>query len=124
MFSTETRASSMNYLDDFFLVGDNFEECLKAFEDSLDLLSRLGFQISIGKPVFMSTQKIEDLWFTLSWKDVTVALTKQKQEKLSVFVKQIANSKRVKIRDNTTVLGIFQAVLPSLKYGRLHLFFL
>ena len=65
---------AMNYLDDFFLVGDNFEECLKALEDSLDLLSRLGFQKSIGKSVFMSTQKIEDLGFTLSSKDMTVTL--------------------------------------------------
>ena len=48
---------AMNYLGDFFLVGDNFEECLKAVEDSVDLLSRLGFQIDTRKSVFMPTQK-------------------------------------------------------------------
>ena len=58
----------MNYLDDFFLVGDNFEECLKTVEDSVDLLSKTGFQVNIGKSVFMPTQKIEYLGFTLKSK--------------------------------------------------------
>ena len=47
----------------------------------------------------MPTQKIEYLGFTLNSKDMTVILTKEKQEKLSVLVKQIVTSKRVKIRD-------------------------
>ena len=55
---------------------------------------------------------------------MTVTLTKEKQEKLSVLVKQIANSKRVKIRDIAKALGTFEATVPSIKYGRLHFFFL
>ena len=47
----------------------------------------------------MPTQKIEYLGFTINSKDMTVTLTKEKQEKLSVLVKQIVTSKRVKIRD-------------------------
>ena len=68
----------MNYQDDFFLVGDNFEKCLKAVEDSVDLLSRLGFQTNIGKSVFMPIQKIKYLGFTSNSKDMTVTLTKEK----------------------------------------------
>lgn len=33
----------MNYLDDFFLVGDNFEESLKAVGETTELLSKLDF---------------------------------------------------------------------------------
>ena len=47
----------------------------------------------------MPTQKIEYLGFTINSKDMTVTLTKEKQEKLSVLVKQIVTSKRVNIRD-------------------------
>ena len=72
----------------------------------------------------MPTQKIEYLVFTLSSKDMTVTLTKEKLEKLSELVKQIVNSKRVKIRNIAKVLGTFGAALPSTKYGRFHLFFL
>ena len=55
---------------------------------------------------------------------MTVTLTKEKQEKLSVLVKQLLNSKRVKIRDIARVLATSKAALPSIKCGRLHLFFL
>ena len=47
----------------------------------------------------MPTQKIEYLGFTMNSTDMTVTLTKEKQEKLSVLVKQIVTSKRAKIRD-------------------------
>ena len=62
----------MNYLEDFFLVGNNFEECLKIVEDSVDLLLRLGFQIYIRTYAFMPTEKNEYLGFTLNSKDMTV----------------------------------------------------
>ena len=42
----------MDYLDDLFLVGDNFKEFLKAVEDYTDLLSTLGVQIKLQKSVF------------------------------------------------------------------------
>lgn len=47
----------MDYLDDLFLVGDNFKEFLKALEDSIDLLSTLGVQINLQKSVFISIQR-------------------------------------------------------------------
>ena len=62
----------MNYLEDFFLVGNNFEECLKIVEDSVDLLLRLGFQIYIRTYIIMPTDKNEYLGFTLNSKDITV----------------------------------------------------
>ena len=57
MLSTQQGHQAMNYIDDFFPVGNNFEECLKTVEDFADLLSRLVFQVNIGKSVFMPTQK-------------------------------------------------------------------
>ena len=51
---------AMNYLDNSFLVGDKFEKYLSSGR-YVDLLSRPGFQMFIGKPVFMPTQKIEYL---------------------------------------------------------------
>ena len=53
-------------------MGDNFEECLKIVEDSVDLLLRLGFQIYIRTYVFMPTEKNEYLGFTLNSKDMAV----------------------------------------------------
>ena len=89
-----------------------------------NLLSRLEFQINIGRSIFLPTQKIEYLGFTMNSIDMAVTLTKEKQEYLSVLVKQIVNSKRVKIRDISKVLRTSETALPSIKYGRFLLFFL
>ena len=51
----------MNYLDDFFLVGDTFEECKDAFIDSCDLLIKLGFSKHPDKSQFIPVQKIKEL---------------------------------------------------------------
>ena len=55
----------MNYLDDFFLVGDTFEECKGAVIDTCDLLMKLGFSIHPDKSQFIPVQKIEYLGFIL-----------------------------------------------------------
>ena len=55
----------MNYLDDFFLVGDIFEECKDAVIDSCDLLIKLGFSIHPDKFNFIPVQQILYLGFTL-----------------------------------------------------------
>ena len=86
----------MNYLDDFFLVGDNFEEYLKTVEDATDLLSKLGFQINLGKSVFIPAQGIGYLGFLLDSKIMTVTLTLREQEKLALFIKKIMSSNKVK----------------------------
>ena len=46
-----------HYLDDFFLLGDNFEDCLKAVKDTTQLLSKLGLQIRLQKKQFLYLQK-------------------------------------------------------------------
>ena len=48
----------MNYLDDFFLVGDTFEECRDAVINSCDLLIELGFSIHPDKSQFIPVQKM------------------------------------------------------------------
>ena len=48
---------AMNYLDDFFLVGDNFEECLKTVEDSVDLLSKTRVSSKYRKICFYAYSK-------------------------------------------------------------------
>ena len=61
----------MNYLDEFFLVRDTFEECKDAVIDKCDLLIKLGFSIHPNKSQFIPVQKINYLEFT----SMTVSLT-------------------------------------------------
>ena len=47
----------MNYLDDFLLVGDTFEECKDAVIDTFDLLIKLGFSRHPDISQFIPVQK-------------------------------------------------------------------
>ena len=55
---------------------------------------------------------------------MTVTLTIGKDKKLSSLIKQITSPNKVNIRDIAKVLEMFGAALSSVRYGRLHLFFL
>ena len=114
----------MNYLDDFFLVGDTFEECKDAVIDTCDLLIKLGFFIHPDKSQFISVQKIEYLGFTLDSTSMAVSLTDIKQQKIKILIGEILQSKKYKIRQIAKTLGTFEASLPAIKFGCLNMFYL
>ena len=84
----------MNYFDDFFLVGDTFEECKDAIIDTCDLLIKLGFSIHPDKSQFISVQKIEHIGFTLDSTSMTVSLTDIKQQKIKTPIGETLQSKK------------------------------
>ena len=113
----------MNYLDDFFMVGDTSEECKDAVIDSYDLLIKLGFSIHPDKCQFIPVQKIEYLGFTLDSTPMTVSLTDIKQQKIKTLFDEILQSKKRKIRQIANVLSTFEAALPAIKFRRLNIFY-
>ena len=54
---------SVVYVDDTFLQGDTFEECLQNIRSTVNLLQTLGFTVHPDKSVLNPTQKIEFLGF-------------------------------------------------------------
>lgn len=52
---------------------------------------------------------------------MTVTSTIGKQEKLASFIKEIRRSNVINNRDIANIVGLFEAVLPSVGYVRLHL---
>ena len=113
----------MNYLDDFFMVGDTSEECKDAVIDSYDLLIKLGFSIHPDKCQFIPVQKIEYLGFILDSTPMTVSLTDIKQQKIKTLFDEILQSKKRKIRQIANVLSTFEAALPAIKFRRLNIFY-
>ena len=88
----------MNYLDDFFLVGDTFEEYKDTVIDTCNLLIKLGFSIHPDKSQFIPVQKVEYLGFTLDSTSMTVSLTDIKQQKIKTLIDETLQSKKLKIR--------------------------
>ena len=82
----------MNYLDDFFLEGDTFEECKNAVVDTCELLIK--FSIHPDKFQFILVQKIEYVGFTLDSTSMTVSLTDLKQQKLKTLIDETHQSRK------------------------------
>ena len=114
----------MNYLDDFLLVGDAFEEYKDAVTDTCDLLIKLGFSIHQDKSQFIPIQKIEHLGFTLDSILMTLSLTDIKQQKIKTLNGESLQSKKLKIRQIAKILRTFKAALPAIKSGRLNMLYL
>ena len=76
----------MNYLDDFFLVADTFEECKDAVIDTYDLHVKLGLSIHPDKSQFIPVQKINYLGLTLDSTLMTTSFTDLKQQKVKTLI--------------------------------------
>ena len=113
----------MNYLDDIFIVGETEEECRSAVLDTIELLQNLGFTIHPEKSQLIPSQEIEFLGFILNSKSFDVKLTSEKVNKIEKRILTLLKNKN-SIRDIAQILGSFEAALPAIPYGRLHMFYL
>ena len=111
----------MGYLDDSFLMGDTFEECKKSVIATVKLFTKLGFQVHPDKSNLFPSQEIHFLGFILNSKNMTVTLTDEKQTKIVEYIKVLENKKDLKIRDLAKLLGMCEAALPAVQFGRLHM---
>ena len=114
----------MGYLDDSFLMGDTFEECEKAVVASVELLTKLGFQIHPEKSRLLPVQVIEYLGFWIDSVTMTVRLTPLKRQKVLSIISEIISSKSLLIRDLAKLLGTLESTLPGVQFGRLHMWHL
>ena len=73
---------SVIYVDDSFLLGDTFQECLDNVVATLDCLESLGFVVHPDKSMFHPTQEITFLGFIINAVDMTVRLTVEKKTKI------------------------------------------
>ena len=63
------------YIDDFILLGNTKDECVKNVNETLTLTNRLGFIHHPVKSVLQPCQKITFLWFTIDSVAMTVTFT-------------------------------------------------
>ena len=114
----------MGYLDDSFLMGDTFEECEKAVVASVELLTKLGFQIHLEKSRLLPVHVIEYLGFLIDSVTMTIRLTPLKRQKVLSIISEIISSKSLLIRDLAKLFGTLESTLPGVQFGRLHVWHL
>ena len=94
---------SVVYVDDSYLQGETFEECLQNITEIVKLLQSLGFTIHPEKPLLKSTQKLTFLEFVLNSKTMTLTLTDTKKEKIIKLGEGIINRQYITIRGSSSI---------------------
>lgn len=108
------------YIDDSWLMGTVWDDCAKNVVDTVKLLDSLGFVVHPEKSVFIPTQKLVFLGFTLDSVNMQVYLTPDKAVKLKQAATVMLHCKKPTIRDVAKVLGLIVSCFPGVAYGPLH----
>lgn len=69
---------SSAYLDDMFLQGKTYKECVGIVIDSVQVVDSLGFVVHPAKSTFIRSQRLEILGFVLNSVEMTIRLTPDK----------------------------------------------
>ena len=109
------------YIDDLYLQGKSFEECMHTIIQTLKILESLGFVIHPDKSNFIPCQKLLFLGFVINSKTMTVTLTHEKIMNLKDLIQQaLACANSIKIRSIAQIIGHIIASLPAVQYGALY----
>ena len=111
---------SSPYIDDSFLLGNDYNECGSNVIDTVKLLDALGFVPHPKKSVFIPTQTLVFLGFLLNSINMTVSLTSEKAKKLKSAVSCLLSCETPSIREVAQVLGLIISSFPGVMYGPLH----
>lgn len=111
---------SVSYIDDCYLQGNTFQECVANIEATVKLFDKLGFMIHQGKSVLQPSHEITFLGFTLNSDKMLVSLTPKKADSIKKSIKDLLSKNRPTIRELAEVIGKLVAAFPGCLYGPLH----
>ena len=110
---------SSGYLDDSFLQGETYQECLSNIHETNTTLENAGFSPHETKSVTVPTQVLEHLGFILNSVTMSVSISNDKVAKLVKVAQTILDKKEVKIRLVAKLVGIMVSYSPGVEYGQL-----
>lgn len=112
---------SVAHLDDLYLQGQTYEDCIRNVIDTTLLLETLGFIVHPMKSVLMPTQEIVVLGFVITQSlTLTVMLTKEKAVNLKKSCTQVLGSPKITIRQVAKVIGQIVSSFPGAMHGPLY----
>lgn len=121
VYATLRRMGHVNigYLDDSLLVGDTFEECKQNVQDTVKLVTDLGFIVHEDKSVFVPSKKLQFLGFLIDTEKIIVTLTQEKKDRLVEECQKLISKKQPTIREVARVLGLIISSFSGVDYGQL-----
>ena len=110
---------SSGYIDDSLLLADTYVECQLKIQDTVNLITDLGFMIHEKKSVLVPTQKITFLENIIDSEQMSVTLPEVKILKIVQACVDLYTQKKAKIRDVARVLGLLVSSFSAVEYGPL-----
>ena len=106
-------------VDDSYLQGKTYEQCLQNITGSINILQELRFTIHPIKSWLTPKQKITFLGFEIDSCSMTISLTKHKKEKIKGLCKQLLTSHEICQREPASVIGNIVSSFTAVPYGPL-----
>lgn len=111
---------SVNYLDDFLLIGSSYSECQKNVDDTKHLLQKLGFVINFEKSQLVPSKTCKFLGFNFDTENMTLTLPDDKRCRIKTKVHEYLRKKTCTIRQFAEFLGLLTSACPAVRYGWVH----
>ena len=111
---------SSGYLDDSFLMGMSYNQCLRNVNETSKLFEDLGFQISEEKSITNPNQVIVHLGFILNSVDMTISLTKEKVDNIKLLSQNILDKSACTIKEAAQLIGTYVSCSVGVQYGPLY----
>ena len=108
---------SVVYLDDFLLIGENYNSCLANLKATVSLLQDLGFVINVKKSQLNPKKQCKFLGFLFNSENMTLELIKEKRINLHTLAKKVSCMEKCTIRFFACFVGKLVAACPGLKYA-------
>ena len=108
------------YIDDIFIVGLTFQECVAAVRDVVELFTKLGFYIHPEKSMFIPMQVVTLLGFIIDSVMMTLTLTEEKKLKILDSCTRFYNANQVTIRTLASLIGKLSSSFLGVQYGPLY----
>ena len=111
---------SVVYVDDSYLQGDTYDDCMNNVIATINILRSLGYTVHAEKSVLIPRQHITFLGFEFNSISMTITLTLEKKNKIRQLALDILSASTISIRKVAKLLGNFTAAFPAVPFGRLH----
>ena len=111
---------SSGYIDDLYLQGATYKDCVHNVIDTLRQIDSLGLIAHPDKSVFNPSQQLVILGFVLNSVTMTVTLTREKALALQHACQALLSTARPTIREVARILGKIVSFFPGVMYGPLH----
>ena len=111
---------SVAHLNDLYLQGQTYEDCIRNVIDTTLLLETLGFIVHPIKSVLVPTQEIVVLGFVINSLTLTVMLTKERAVYLKKYCTQVLGSPKITIQQVAKVIEQIVSSFPGAMHGPLY----